>query len=202
MGTHTIGSPPMTNLEIMVFRNKLKEILQKHITFIFTQLVNSFGESPVNKHSLPTTNGVCSNNGMNSSQIISNWRTIFRRTTILGERESQSLGHFKELSSLVSCCQSFEEGTESRCQSIVCFVSVCPDSIASSNWFGVNFQDGIVRWDFLESDVGVPTIGCELRTIVLVLIVLVTAELAEITNMGKYNWEVSITEISSPFSEV
>jgi len=81
----------MTNLKIVIIRDKFEEILQKHIAFIFTQLVNSFSESPVDKHSLPTSNRIRSNNGVNSSQIISNWRTIFRCTPVLGERESQSL---------------------------------------------------------------------------------------------------------------
>ena len=82
----------------------------------------------------------------------------------------------------MGCCQGFEESTESRCQTIICFVSVCPYCITSSNWFCVDFQDGVVRWNFFKSDVGMPTVGCEFGTIVLVLIVLVTEKrLAEIT---------------------
>jgi hypothetical protein len=57
------------------------------------------------------------------------------------------------------CSQGLQEATEGRRKTIVGFVGRGPECVAASLWFSMNFENCIVRWDFFESDIGMPSVG-------------------------------------------
>jgi hypothetical protein len=155
----------------------------------------------IDKKSLPSRHRIGPNDRMNSSQIVPDGFAVLWRTAILGKRESQSLTRLKEVCSLMSGGQSLQPAPKRGGQTIVRFIRRGPQCITSCGRFCVDFQDCIVGGDFLECNICVPSIRCVRGTVIFLLVITITI-ISTFQRTGTNNWEVSITLISSPNSEV
>lgn len=171
--TNIVGtSPAEANLKIMVLLNPLVERLQDLSTLALTQLINALREVSNRKDRLPSRDGICSNNGVNSLELIANISGI----------SSRFLVDLVMIRSRISCPQKpFARKRSSQALkelpiriaiSIIEFISRSPKGIATSGREFCKSQTRVISGILLELDIAVPACSALLSIITILDFVL------------------------------
>ena len=127
-------SPLEANLKVMVLCNDRVELLEQFIRLLCVQFVDEFGEGAESEYTLPTSDGVGSDNRVYGYEFFAH---VQRTTTLflvyLDLLRIGSCG-FGETFAGECSCKAFEELPVGRRESVVNLVPGCPYSITTSLW--------------------------------------------------------------------
>lgn len=130
MLTNIVGGLPLeSNLQIMVVIDKIQEPLQQMLALFVGHAIDVRDVSAHREDALPPSDGVRSDNGVDGLELTAN---ILRSTArLFVELETLAFGNGAKVRLLKGCGESLEELLVRLADSIVDFVSRCPESIFS-----------------------------------------------------------------------